>query len=74
VPEERARLEWNKLSARPEPEFVNLLCSPGIDSKESIPPAYVAWQAGTSNRVVVPSPARLGIDSWAAQKVYKFGL
>jgi hypothetical protein len=29
---------------------------PGIDTKESIPPAYVAWQAGTSkNRVVVPA-------------------
>ncbi len=26
----------------PEPEFVNGLRSPGIDSKESIPPAYVA--------------------------------
>ncbi len=25
-----------------------LLRSPGIDSKEQIPPAYVAWQAGTS--------------------------
>ncbi len=24
-----------------------LLRSPGIDSKELIPPAYVAWQAGT---------------------------
>jgi hypothetical protein len=24
--------------------------SPGIDSKESIPPAYVAWRAGTTNR------------------------
>jgi hypothetical protein len=32
----------------PEPEFVNLLRSPGIDSKESIPPAYVAWRAGTT--------------------------
>ncbi len=31
------------------------LRSPGIDFKESIPPAYVAWRAGTSNRVV---PAR----------------
>ncbi len=31
------------------------LKSPEIDSKESIPPAYVAWQAGTSNRVVVPA-------------------
>ncbi len=31
------------------------LRSPGIDSKESIPPAYVAWRADTSNRVVVPA-------------------
>jgi hypothetical protein len=27
---------------------------PGIDSEDSIPPAYVAWRAGTTNRVVVP--------------------
>jgi hypothetical protein len=25
-----------------------LLRSPGIDSKESIPPAYVAWRAGAT--------------------------
>ena len=81
------------------------LRSPGIDSKESIPPAYVSLRAGTSNRVAIPSrqarnwflgslkglqiralggryvkkglsykPARLGIDSWAPSKVYKFGL
>jgi len=31
------------------------LRSPGIDSKESIPPAYVAWRAGTSKSVVVPA-------------------
>ena len=31
------------------------LRSPGIDSKEWIPPVYVAWRAGTSNRVVVPA-------------------
>jgi hypothetical protein len=31
------------------------LMSPGFNSKESIPPAYVAWRAGTSNRVVVPA-------------------
>jgi hypothetical protein len=31
-----------------EPEFVNV---PG--AQKSIPPAYVAWWAGTSNRVVV---------------------
>jgi hypothetical protein len=29
--------------------------SPGIDSKESIPPTYVAWRAGTSKRVVAPA-------------------
>jgi hypothetical protein len=27
---------------------------PGTDFKESIPPAYLACRAGTSNRVVVP--------------------
>ncbi len=31
------------------------LRGPGIDSKESIPPAYVARRADTSNRVVVPA-------------------
>ncbi len=43
------------------------LWSPGIDSEKSIPPASVAWRAGTTNRVVVLSyrPARLRIDSWA---------
>jgi hypothetical protein len=28
---------------------------PGIDSEDSIPPAYVAWRASTTNRVVVPA-------------------
>ncbi len=27
----------------------------GIDSEDLIPPAYVAWRAGTTNRVVVPA-------------------
>jgi hypothetical protein len=40
------------------------LRSPGIDSKELISPAYVAWRAGTSKRVVVPA-CQAGIDSWA---------
>jgi hypothetical protein len=31
------------------------LRNPGIDFKESIPPAYVAWRAGTRNSVVVPA-------------------
>jgi len=28
---------------------------PWIDSADSIPPAYVSWRAGTTNRVVVPA-------------------
>ncbi len=28
-----------------------ILRSPGIDSKEKIPPAYAAWRAGTTNRL-----------------------
>jgi hypothetical protein len=38
-------------------EFFKLLRSPGIDSKESIPPAYVAC---TSNRVAVPARRQAG--------------
>jgi hypothetical protein len=30
------------------------LSGPGIDTKESIRKAYVAWQAGTTNRVIEP--------------------
>jgi hypothetical protein len=32
------------------PEFVNV-----YGAQESIPPAYVAWRTGASNRVVVPA-------------------
>ncbi len=39
-------LAWNRVFT-PEPEFLNFLRSQEIDSKESIPPAYVAWRAGT---------------------------
>ncbi len=39
------------LGVNPEPEFVNFQ---GIDFKESIPPAYVAWRAGTTTLFVVP--------------------
>ncbi len=31
------------------------LRSPGIDSKELFPPAYLAWRAGMTNSVVVPA-------------------
>jgi hypothetical protein len=43
--------------------------SPGIDSKESILSVQPVRQKGLSHR-----PARLGIDSWAPSKVYKFGI
>ncbi len=32
-----------------------LLKGPGIDSKESIPPAYAAWQAGTKTLFLLGS-------------------
>ncbi len=38
----------------PEPEFVKVYGAL-IDSEESIPPAYVAYRAGTTDRVVVPA-------------------
>jgi hypothetical protein len=44
------------------------LRSAGIDSKESIPPAYVAWWAGTTNRVVKAGNRYLG-----SLKGYKYG-
>jgi hypothetical protein len=34
------------------------LCTPEMNSMESIPPAYVAWRAGSTNKVIVP-PAGL---------------
>jgi hypothetical protein len=37
-----------------EPEFVNFKRGPGIDFKESVPTAYVAWRAGTTALFVVP--------------------
>ena len=42
------------------------LRSPGIDSEESIPPAYVAWRPDTTNRVIVPGRQATkagGVDS-----------
>jgi hypothetical protein len=57
----------------PEPVFVNPLKSSGIDFEESIPPAYVAWQSGTTNRVVVPA-RQAGIRFLVSLNYYKFGL
>ncbi len=38
-----------------ETEFLNFLRSPRIDSKESIPPAYVARRAGTTTLFLLSS-------------------
>ncbi len=41
-------------------QILKLLRSPGIDSKESIPPAFVSLRAGTTALfLVVPRPHRL---------------
>ncbi len=50
--------------SKPEPVIFKLLRSPGIDSTEPIPPAYVAWRAG------VTTPTLLG--SLPPQIVIKF--
>ncbi len=42
----KGEITWARICKR--------LWSPGIDSEESIPPAYAAWRAGTTNRVAVP--------------------
>ncbi len=51
-----------------EPVFLNVK-----GAQESIPQFYVAWRAGTQIGLSY-RPARLGINSWAPLKVYKFGL
>ncbi len=51
----------------------NRLTSLGINSEESRPPAYVAWRAGTTNRVVVPA-RQAGNRFLVSEKVYKYGL
>ncbi len=51
---------WSGLQHRYRARIFQLLRSSGIDSKESIPPAYVAWRAGvTTLSYSVPSPHRL---------------
>jgi hypothetical protein len=47
------------------------LWSPGIDSEESISPAYVAWGAGTTNRIVVPA-SQAGNQFLGSLKVLKY--
>ncbi len=45
-------------TTEPWDSILKLLRSPGIDFKESIPPAYLAWRAGTTNLFLF-SPHRL---------------
>ncbi len=64
------RVGWGGgvLRLPPGPSYWASICkrlrSPGIDSEKSTPPGYVAWRAGTTNRVAVPA-RQAGIDSWA---------
>ncbi len=47
--------ELSKYRAR----MFKLLRNPEIDSKESIPPAYVAWRAGTTTPIPTRFPAHI---------------
>ncbi len=49
------RFEQGCFFISPEPGFFKLLRRPRIDSKESIPPAYVAWRAGTATLFLLGS-------------------
>jgi hypothetical protein len=49
-------------------QICKLLRSPGIDSKESILPTYVAWQACKTKRVMRPKFTKIAIR--AKQKFY----
>jgi hypothetical protein len=51
----KKRIEVLRVTPNSEPVFVNVYGAQGIDSEESISPAYVVWRAGTKNRVVVPA-------------------
>jgi hypothetical protein len=52
----------------PELIFVNVYGAQESIPRNRFPPAYVAWRAGTANKIVVPA-RRLGIDSWAPLNV-----
>jgi hypothetical protein len=43
------------IEKKPRARICKRLRSPGIDSKESIPPAYVAWRAGTTTLFLLGS-------------------
>ncbi len=50
------------------------LRSPGIDSEESIPPTYVTWRAGATNRVCAPVRQAKESIPGLLKKVYKYWL
>ncbi len=52
---ERAHIAQLNSSLQGRGHICKRLRSPEIDSEKSIPPAYVAWLAGTTSRVVVPA-------------------
>ncbi len=49
-----------------------LLRSPWIDSKESIPPAYVAWRAGTTTLFLPGVPGPIDCSTIPAQCAWHF--
>jgi hypothetical protein len=51
----RRRLFVRLIAEKPRVRICERLWSPGIDSEESIPLAYVSWWAGTTIRIVVPA-------------------
>jgi hypothetical protein len=58
----RPSRRWSHIRVRnrPEPDFLNVLRSLGIDSKGSIPPAYVGWRADTTTLFVVLDRQKAG--------------
>jgi hypothetical protein len=46
---------YEKNSEKTRAHICKRLWSPGIDSEESISPAYGAWRASTTNRAIVPA-------------------
>jgi len=50
--------------------IIKLLKSPGIDSKESIPPANVAWRAGTTILILLGSKPSIDCSKIPAQGPY----
>ena len=51
----RAQDELHRVQDQVRDGIFKLLMSPGIDSTKSIPPAYVAWRAGTTTLVLLGS-------------------